>query len=155
MTKSNKQIIIILAVTATIIAAIVIAYFVMRKKSSAKIVPIGEVGDQEDTVGVTTLQYGSRGSEVKRLQVFLNQQLSLLIWKGLPTLNGKQIKDLERPSSTRLEARFPYHDSRAMTRSLSPLVWRPDFPGALERLTDLAVVPREKPHTVAAAREQP
>ena len=94
MTKSNKQIIIILAVTATIIAAIVIAYFVMRKKSSAKIVPIGEVGDQEDSVGVTTLQYGSRGSEVKRLQIFLNQQLSLLIWKGLPTLNGKQIKEL-------------------------------------------------------------
>ena len=94
MTKSNKQIIIILAVTATIIAAIVIAYFVMRKKSSAKIVPIGEVGDQEDPVGVTTLQYGSRGSEVKRLQIFLNQQLSLLIWKGLPTLNGKQIKEL-------------------------------------------------------------
>lgn len=94
MTKSNKQIIIILAVTATIIAAIVIAYFVMRKKSSAKIVPIGEVGDQEDPVGVTTLQYGSRGSEVKRLQIFLNQQLSLLIWKGLPTLNSKQIKEL-------------------------------------------------------------
>lgn len=94
MTKSNKQIIIILAVTATIITAIVIAYFVMRKKSSAKIVPIGEVEDQEDPVGVTTLQYGSRGSEVKRLQIFLNQQLSLLIWKGLPTLNGKQIKEL-------------------------------------------------------------
>ncbi len=94
MTKSNKQIIIILAVTATIIAAIVIAYFVMRNKSSAKIVPIGEVEDQVDPVGVTTLQYGSRGSEVKRLQIFLNQQLSLLIWKGLPTLNGKQIKEL-------------------------------------------------------------
>lgn len=94
MTKSNKQIIIILAVTATIIAAIVIAYFVMRKKSSTKIVPVGEVEDQEDPVGVTTLQYGSRGSEIKRLQIFLNQQLSLLIWKGLPTLNGKQIKEL-------------------------------------------------------------
>ena len=94
MTKSNKQIIIILAVTATIITAIVIAYFVMRKKSSSKIVPIGEVEDQADPVGVTTLQYGSRGSEVKRLQIFLNQQLSLLIWKGLPTLNGKQIKEL-------------------------------------------------------------
>ena len=39
-------------------------------------------------------------------------------------------KDLERPSSTRLEARFPCHDSRAMTRSPSPLAWRPDFPGA-------------------------
>src|SRR5574341_313585 len=39
-------------------------------------------------------------------------------------------KDLERPSSTRLEARFPYHDSRAMTRYPSPLAWRPDFPVA-------------------------
>ena len=27
------------------------------------------------------------------------------------------VKDLESPSSTRLEVRFPYHDSRAMTRS--------------------------------------
>src|SRR5574341_501467 len=64
-------------------------------------------------------------------------------------------KDLERPSSTRLEARFPYHGSGAMTSSPSPLPWRPDFPGAHERLTDLAVVPREKPHNGAAAREQP
>ena len=39
-------------------------------------------------------------------------------------------KDLERPSSTRLEARFPYHGSGAVTRSPSPLAWRPDFPGA-------------------------
>src|SRR5574337_1201937 len=39
-------------------------------------------------------------------------------------------KGLERPSSTRLKARFPYHDSRAMTRSPSPLACRPDFPGA-------------------------
>src|SRR5574337_781472 len=38
-------------------------------------------------------------------------------------------KDLERPSSTRLEARFPDHDSRAMTCSPSPLAWRPDLPG--------------------------
>src|SRR5574337_1000628 len=35
-------------------------------------------------------------------------------------------KALERPSSTRLEARFPYHGSGAMTRSPSPLAWRPD-----------------------------
>src|SRR5574339_825538 len=42
-------------------------------------------------------------------------------------------KDLERPSSTRLEARFPDHDSRAMTGSPSPLAWRPDFPGAPDR----------------------
>ena len=39
-------------------------------------------------------------------------------------------KALERPSSARLEARFPYHGSGAMTRSPSPLAWRPDFPGA-------------------------
>ena len=39
-------------------------------------------------------------------------------------------KALERPSSTLLEARFPYHGSGAMTRSPSPLAWRPDFPGA-------------------------
>ena len=39
-------------------------------------------------------------------------------------------KALERPSSTRLEARFPYHGSGALTRSPSPLAWRPDFPGA-------------------------
>src|SRR5574342_734492 len=39
-------------------------------------------------------------------------------------------KDLERPFSTRLEARFPYHGSEAMTRSPSPLAWRPDFPRA-------------------------
>ena len=64
-------------------------------------------------------------------------------------------KDLERPSATRLEARFPYHGSGAMTSSPSPLPWRPDFPGAHERLTDLAVAPREKPHPGAAAREPP
>ena len=39
-------------------------------------------------------------------------------------------KDLDRPSSTRLEARVPSHGSGAMTRSPSPLAWRPDFPGA-------------------------
>src|SRR5574337_693543 len=39
-------------------------------------------------------------------------------------------KDLERPSSTRLEARCPYHGSGAMTRSPSPLAWGPDVPGA-------------------------
>ena len=39
-------------------------------------------------------------------------------------------KVLERPSSTRLEARFPSHGSGAVTRSPSPLAWRPDFPGA-------------------------
>src|SRR5574339_321143 len=50
-------------------------------------------------------------------------------------------KDLERRSSTRLEARFPSHDSRAMTRSPSPLAWRPDFPGAPRGLTNVAFLP--------------
>src|SRR5574337_1447674 len=36
-------------------------------------------------------------------------------------------KDLERPSQTRLEARFPYYDLRVKTRSPSPFAWRPDF----------------------------
>src|SRR5574340_770133 len=39
----------------------------------------------------------------------------------------------ERPRETFFNTsrgRFPYHDSRAMTRSPSPLTWRPDFPGA-------------------------
>ena len=39
-------------------------------------------------------------------------------------------KDLESPSSTRLEALVPCRDSRARTRSPSPRAWRPDFPGA-------------------------
>ena len=39
-------------------------------------------------------------------------------------------KDLESPSSTRLEALVPSLDSRARTRSPSPRAWRPDFPGA-------------------------
>ena len=39
-------------------------------------------------------------------------------------------KDLESPSSTRLEALVPSRDSRASTRSPSQRAWRPDFPGA-------------------------
>ena len=39
-------------------------------------------------------------------------------------------KDLESPSSTRLEALDHSRDLRAMTRSPSPRAWRPDFPGA-------------------------
>ena len=38
-------------------------------------------------------------------------------------------KDLESPSSTRLEALVPYHDSRAMTHSPLPRAGRPDVPG--------------------------
>lgn len=95
MTKSNKQIAVILAVTVAIIAAIVIAYFTIRKKSNTKIIPVADENSSENTVStVKTLQYGSREDDVKRLQQFLNQQLVLLIWKGLPTLNGKQITKL-------------------------------------------------------------
>ena len=39
-------------------------------------------------------------------------------------------KDLESPSSTRLEALVPSHYSRATTRSSSLRAGRPDFPGA-------------------------
>ena len=41
-------------------------------------------------------------------------------------------RDITLPTKVRLglEARFPYHGSGAMTRSPSPLAWRPDFPGA-------------------------
>ena len=39
-------------------------------------------------------------------------------------------KDLESPSSTRLQALVPSRDSRAITRSPSPCAWRSDFPGA-------------------------
>ena len=41
-------------------------------------------------------------------------------------------KDLESPSSMRLEARFCFHDSIAMTHTPSPHTWRPDFPGAIK-----------------------
>ena len=37
-------------------------------------------------------------------------------------------KDLERPSSTRLEARFPYQDSRAMPSFPSQLEWKQRSP---------------------------
>ena len=46
--------------------------------------------------------------------------------EGFPPLPKK---DLESPSSTRLEALVPSRDWRAMTRSPSPRAWRPDFPG--------------------------
>src|SRR5574337_561024 len=64
-------------------------------------------------------------------------------------------KDLERPFSTRLEARFPYHGSGAVTRSPRHSHGDQTSLAPHERLTDLAVVPREKPHTGAAAREPP
>src|SRR5574341_1551840 len=51
-------------------------------------------------------------------------------WRGGARLYSQVIvgeSDLERPSSTRLEARFPYYDLRVKTRSPSPFAWRPDF----------------------------
>ena len=56
--------------------------------------------------------------------------LTGLSHQGGEALGSQPGKALEIPSSTRLEARFPYHGSGAMTRSPSPLAWRPDFPGA-------------------------
>lgn len=82
--------------TAVIIAAIVIAYVVKRKKNSKQpTLPI--VSEDALPISLSTtkiLQYGSHGEDVKRLQKFLNEQLALLIWKGLPTVNGKQITKL-------------------------------------------------------------
>ena len=50
--------------------------------------------------------------------------------QGKPGFLPQPEKDLERPSSTCLVARFPYYDLRAKTRSPSPFAWRPDFFGA-------------------------
>lgn len=97
MKKANKQILIIIAITILVIAGIVIAYFITRKKATGKQPILSDVDENPlPVVSSTTkiLQYGSRGEDVKRLQRFLNEQLSLLIWKGYPTLNGKQIKQL-------------------------------------------------------------
>ena len=54
-------------------------------------------------------------------------------------------KDLERPSSTRLEARVPSHGSGAMTRSPSPLAWRPDFPGLYSTTMPLLFIRKLSP----------
>ena len=64
-------------------------------------------------------------------------------------------KDLESPSSTRPEARFPNNDSRAMTRPPRHSHKDPTSLVPHERLTEPGVVCREKPHTGAAAREKP
>ena len=54
----------------------------------------------------------------------------------------------------RLEARFPYHDSRPVTGSPSPAHEDPTSLAPHERLSELVVLPREKTHTGAAAREK-
>ena len=54
--------------------------------------------------------------------------MHILLLHGV-NLNMFAEKDLKSSSSKRFEARFPYHDSRAMRRSPSPRPWRPDFRG--------------------------
>lgn len=95
MKATNKKIVTIVAIALLLIAAIVIGFVVYRKRqaqsggSTTDDIPSGGGSD------VQTLQYGSRGDEVKRLQTYLNSQLQMLIWKGLPTYNDKEIKQLD------------------------------------------------------------
>ena len=65
-------------------------------------------------------------------------------------------KDLESPSSTRLEALFPSRDPRAMTRSPSPPHGDLTSLAPHERLPEILVVPRagESPWTEKAGRLQ-
>ena len=49
----------------------------------------------------------------------------------------------------------PSHDSRAMTRSAWPHAWSQASLAQHERLPELPIISREKPHTGAAARENP
>ena len=64
-------------------------------------------------------------------------------------------KDLESPSSMRLEALVPSRDSRAMTRSPSPPHRDLTSLAPHERLPEILVVPREKISTGTAARGNP
>ena len=57
------------------------------------------------------------------------------------SLQGKPEKDIESPSSTRFEARFPYHDLRAMTLSLYYTHEALTSLAPHERLPELPVVP--------------
>ena len=61
-------------------------------------------------------------------------------------------KDLKSPSSMRLEVRFPYHDSRAMTRSPSHAHRNLTSLAPQKRLPELPIIPREQHRTGAAAR---
>ena len=47
--------------------------------------------------------------------------------RGNPGFQLRPKKDVVSPSLMHLEARFPYHDWRAMSHSPSPRPWRPDF----------------------------
>ena len=68
------------------------------------------------------------------------------ISRGNPEFPAATEKDLKIPSSTRLETRFPYHDSRAMPQSPLQLKWRLDFLVPHKRLPEFPIVTREKPH---------
>src|SRR5574337_1666399 len=77
---------------------------------------------------------------------------TLSLHDALPIYPGKPSRDLlqhvsrpDSPTMAREQSRAPPRHSHGDPTSLAPP----------ERLTDLAVVPREKPHTGAAAREQP
>ena len=82
-------------------------------------------------------------------------------WWEVPYVEGNEgflpqpEKDLESPSSTRLEARFPYHDSKALTCSPRHVHGELTSLAPHERLPELSDVLCEKLHTGAAARENP
>ena len=76
---------------------------------------------------------------------------SLAQVEGTKGFLPQPVKDLEGPSSTRLEVRFPYHDSRAMTRSPSHAHRNLTSLAPQERLPELPIIPREQHHTGAAA----
>lgn len=91
MKKVNKNIVLIVLIALLLIAAIIVTYFIMRKKQSQS---SNVQTTTSDSTTPTTLRYGSRGDDVKRLQEYLNSQLSLMIWRGYPTYNGQEIKKL-------------------------------------------------------------
>mgnify|MGYP002854268280 FL=1 len=91
MKKVNKQITVIVLIALLLVAVIVTVYFIAHKKQSQN---DNSTTDNSGDTASTVLQYGSRGNEVKRLQEFLNTQLSLMVWRGYPTYNGQEIKQL-------------------------------------------------------------
>src|SRR5574337_184171 len=91
------------------------SYFVMvcahQITSQVKLIALGVDDDVSGTVQAFRLKLHSLRSPLRPpAQV-----------EGTQDFLPQPGKDLERPSSTRLKARFPYHGSGAMTRSPSPL----------------------------------
>lgn len=101
MKKTNKKIVLIVLVALLLIAFIVTGYVIIRRKQAERSGSADSTGSATGAAGTSssaaasTLQYGSRGDEVKRLQQFLNAQLVMLVWRGLPTYNGKEISKLD------------------------------------------------------------